>query len=273
MRESFFGQPDLEEHLIDIALDNITLDNMRKYKPKTKYKRHLFKKLNILFPSKKPADEDLGKKPQPFKFTICIEGNIGSGKSRLLNYFSSNPSIVTIPEPIEKWCNESNINFLKEMYENPTNNSFEFQLLAQLDLFKMHGKPTPATAKIKMQERSLQSQFSVFIPQMREDGYLTDKQTTLLNAYYNYLERHEDLSIDMYIFIKTSPENCLRRIKTRNRSGEENITLELLKKLDSHYNNWLETTEIASKTIIINGDVDPSEMSTQYQILEFSINR
>ena len=36
-------------------------------------------------------------------FVVSVEGNIGSGKSTMINYFKNFNDIQIHPEPIEKW--------------------------------------------------------------------------------------------------------------------------------------------------------------------------
>ena len=49
--------------------------------------------------SAKSEDKKDPKRP----FVVAIEGNIGSGKSTMINYFKNFNDIQIHPEPIEKW--------------------------------------------------------------------------------------------------------------------------------------------------------------------------
>ena len=44
-----------------------------------------------------------GKRDQKRPFVVSIEGNIGSGKSTMINYFKNFNDIQIHPEPVEKW--------------------------------------------------------------------------------------------------------------------------------------------------------------------------
>ena len=44
-----------------------------------------------------------GKGNQKRPFVVSIEGNIGSGKSTMINYFKNFEDIQIHPEPVEKW--------------------------------------------------------------------------------------------------------------------------------------------------------------------------
>ena len=43
------------------------------------------------------------KDPKRRPFVVAVEGNIGSGKSTMINYFKNFNDIQIHPEPIEKW--------------------------------------------------------------------------------------------------------------------------------------------------------------------------
>lgn len=45
-------------------------------------------------------------------FTVCVEGNIGSGKTTFLNHFKSYNNTVVLQEPVELWRDVSGVNLL-----------------------------------------------------------------------------------------------------------------------------------------------------------------
>ena len=44
---------------------------------------------------------------------------------------------------------------------------------------------------------------------------------------------------DVIVYLRTSPEIALTRIRKRNRQGEEDLSLDYLTKLHSYYDSWL----------------------------------
>ena len=52
-------------------------------------------------------------------FTVVIEGNIGSGKTTVLNYFNKFHEVEVLQEPVDKWRNVQGHNLLV------SNSSFE----------------------------------------------------------------------------------------------------------------------------------------------------
>ena len=80
----------------------------------------------------------------PRPYTILIEGNVGSGKSTTLKYFSERRSDVEIVyEPVSKWQNVSGVDLLQLMFDHPQRYSGTFQFysgktntnIQRIDLF------------------------------------------------------------------------------------------------------------------------------------------
>jgi deoxyadenosine/deoxycytidine kinase len=61
------------------------------------------------------------KKP----FVVSVEGNIGSGKSTMLQYYSELDDVQLHPEPVEKWQNLNGHNLLEKLYADPKRWSFQ----------------------------------------------------------------------------------------------------------------------------------------------------
>lgn len=59
------------------------------------------------------SPQKLYKKP----FTICIEGNIGSGKTTFLKHFEKFNNATILPEPVHLWRNVAGVNLLVSFSE------------------------------------------------------------------------------------------------------------------------------------------------------------
>ena len=65
-------------------------------------------------------------------FIVSIEGNIGSGKSTMLNYFDKFTDVELLAEPVKQWTDLKGHNLLHKLYEDPQRWSFQFQSYVQL---------------------------------------------------------------------------------------------------------------------------------------------
>ena len=73
------------------------------------------------------------------KKIISIEGNIGSGKSTLIDnlrkHFADNDRVVFIKEPVDEWDTIRDVSdntMLQLFYRNPKKYSFAFQMMAYI---------------------------------------------------------------------------------------------------------------------------------------------
>lgn len=196
---------------------------------------------------------------------IAIEGNIASGKSTVvenLNIFFQQQKIVckTFLEPILEWTNfgNQNINLLDEMYKNPYNNSFLFQLGAMLT--KCEQLKNISSEKIVLVERSIQAQEMVFIPLLNEKQYISNLENEILTRYKELLLSWQHLRPTIIIYLNVSPKIAKQRIILRNRLEEKDITLNYLERLGQKYDFWLKNIP---NVIEINAD-DVSNLNSEY---------
>ena len=85
----------------------------------------------------------------PFPRVIAFEGNIGVGKSTVINrlqkLFEDHPRVVVLPEPVEEWRERG---FLQDMYNGAiSKGEFQHMVLQSLTgqlLAAMMRTPTPA---------------------------------------------------------------------------------------------------------------------------------
>uniref|UniRef100_A0A1I8I1Y8 DNK domain-containing protein n=1 Tax=Macrostomum lignano TaxID=282301 RepID=A0A1I8I1Y8_9PLAT len=147
------------------------------------------------------------------KFTVSVEGNIGSGKSTMLEYFSSG-IVESIPEPIDKWCNLAGI-----------------------------CTGLSAHRPVKMLERSVYTARFCFMTNAVNQGLLNSAEMQVLDCYYRSLltgQWAEHLRVDLYVYLRCPPEICFNRVKLRNRSEESaGVTLSLLENLHQLHEQWL----------------------------------
>lgn len=106
-------------------------------------------------------------------------------------------------------------------------------------------------------ERSILTDFYTFAVELYESGFIDELEWKI---YINLLKEHikdavphfGDVNI-AFIYLKTDPEECMRRKSERNRAEESGVTLGYLKSLDSRLNNWLLKEKPGVRKIVIDG--------------------
>ena len=185
---------------------------------------------------------------------ISIEGNIGSGKSTLVEYLKSLGTYIFVDEPVNEWLtikDKDGSNALECFYKDKKENAFCFQILAYITRLKklMDKLKNNPDNVIIITERSIETDRNVFAKMLYEDGFLSSIEWETYNYWF---DTFKDVSkVDLIIYIKTSPEKCLERINKRNRVEENNIKLDYLEKCNKYHDDWLKI--LNENIIIING--------------------
>ena len=175
---------------------------------------------------------------QSKSYSVLIEGNIASGKSTIIKLLKDKlgDDAQVFVEPLNEWTNFCGENLLKQMYDDPKENSFLFQTFVQYTMTKIQF--IEVKNKIKITERSLLSERFVFIEAIRILENVSPIQYEVLVAWFNLLNAKIP-SVDEVIYLRTSPLVALGRLRGRNRSEEDSVDKEYLQLLHSLHENWL----------------------------------
>lgn len=176
---------------------------------------------------------------------ICIEGNIGCGKSTILESLKSLGYHV-VPEPIEEWAE-----WLSNFYSDRKRWSFSFQMKILSSFASEQGAP------VSILERSIMSSRFVFAQMLYSQGDMSEKEWELFRHYYDLVSWEPDA----IIYIKTTPEQCMERIRKRSRPSEEGITLDYLKKIDFYYTNLLRYCSKSVAVHSVDGSLDSAHVA------------
>ena len=193
---------------------------------------------------------------------ISIEGNIGSGKSRFLSFlkekYKANKDILFLNEPVDDWetiKDENGVTMLEKFYENPEKYSFSFQMMAYISRLSIMLKAIETGVKFIITERCLLTDKYIFAKMLFDDGKIEKVEFDIYNKWFNQFNKY---SISDLIYIQTTPEICLDRVKKRSRAGEDHIPLEYLKKCNTYHNNYIQDLKSNNNISIIinNGNID-----------------
>lgn len=160
---------------------------------------------------------------------ISISGNIGSGKSTVINSLRElySPDINVVPEPVSDWYP-----FLELFYKDQKKWAFSLQVQVA-NSFK-YPESSHIPAKFSVYERSAQESLDIFSSALKDDNLLTDKEYDIIKTITDKYCWKPNFTIH----INTDPHICLQRINKRNRSVENNISIDYLNKLHQKYLNF-----------------------------------
>ncbi|KAM8945921.1 thymidine kinase 2, mitochondrial [Pelodytes ibericus] len=197
---------------------------------------------------------------------ICVEGNIASGKTSCLEYFSDTENLEVLKEPVDKWRNIYNHNPLALMYQDPSRWGLTLQTYVQLTMLDMHTRPS--ISPLKMMERSIHSAKYIFVENLYKSGKMPEVDYVVLTEWFEWIRKNIDLSVDLIVYLKTSPETCYERLKKRCREEEKVIPLEYLNAIHGLYEEWLikrTSFPVPAPVLVIDADKNQEEMIQHYE--------
>ncbi|XP_047354048.1 deoxynucleoside kinase-like isoform X2 [Vespa velutina] len=198
-------------------------------------------------------------------FTICVEGNIGCGKTTFLNHFKSYDNTVVLQEPVELWRDVAGVNLLELMYKDPKRYAFIFQSNVQLTMLQLHTYKTQLPYKVM--ERSVYSA-RLFIENMKRNKILQDVEVVVLEEWFDWYTKNVNIETDLIIYLRTSPEIVYQRMRIRARKEENLVSLEYLKRIHEIHDEWLlyqSLFSLPAPVIILDGNKSIEEMVVEFE--------
>jgi deoxyadenosine/deoxycytidine kinase len=211
----------------------------------------------------------MSKKP----VIISIEGNIGSGKTTILENLEKSlehdPSILFLREPLDVWesvkDSKTGENILQKFYANPEKYAFAFQVMAyatRLSMVRDAIKIGDGQYRAIVLERSLAADKRIFAKMLYDDGKIDDVCYQIYHKFYK--EFSDEVGLDGIVYIDADAEICKQRVEKRSRQGEDGIALEYLQKCKKYHDEWMSDEPLALR-IKTNQNVsyDPVDSTDQ----------
>ena len=162
---------------------------------------------------------------------IVVAGNIGAGKSTLVQILSERLGFKPFFEPV------NDNPYLEDFYRNMEAWSFHSQLYFLTRRLRIHKQLLDADGSV-VQDRSVYEDAEVFARNL----YLQEDMSTRDYGVYQDLYR---ILIDLLpppnlvVYLRTSVDTLLERINTRGRGFEAGISRSYLERLNVLYEEWI----------------------------------
>lgn len=190
-----------------------------------------------------------------------IEGNIGAGKSSLLDFVrrelalqqtqdgaSTSPRVVFMQEPVDLWetvkDSVTGETILSKFYRDPATYAFPFQVMAytsRLAAFQRVVAEHPDCDWIVC-ERSLDADRHIFAKMLSDDHQIDEVMFRVYMMLYENTAHAFPVNVAFYL--DADPATCLRRIERRARPGEAQISLDYLAKCKEYHDRWMGDLEL-----------------------------
>ena len=147
-----------------------------------------------------------------------IEGTLASGKTTLINRINKhfkNSTVNAYKEPDDVWRSSS---ILQDFYDSPKQKALQFQAFLAATFVIRDLRVREANQCIFLLERSLFSASEVFLPLLLDYKYTSLEEFLFLKEINDgFIEKC--LKPDFYIYLNTSIETCMYRLRNRKTPG------------------------------------------------------
>jgi len=176
---------------------------------------------------------------------LVLAGNIGAGKSTLVELLSQRLGFTPYYEPVAENP------FLQDFYKDMRRWAFHSQVFFLTHRVRSHRALMDDRQSV-VQDRSLYEDAEVFARNLHERGDMSDRD------WDTYLELYRTLcgllpAPDLIIYLRAGVPTLRSRIAKRGRDFEAGISDEYLASLNRLYESWIESFELAP-VLVVPGD-------------------
>jgi len=179
---------------------------------------------------------------------IAIAGNIGVGKSTLVEFLSRTYGISPYYEPSE------DNPYLPDFYADMKRWSFHSQLYFLSNKFRIHQQLDRMPGLVVL-DRTIFEDAEILATALHDMQHMDDRDwQTYTNFYRSILEAIKPP--DLMIYLRCSMRTLRKRIKLRGRAMEQDFPLAYLKRLDRLYEAWIKSYELSEVLVLDTDNLD-----------------
>ena len=193
---------------------------------------------NLAFP--------LQKIPLEYFNYIAIEGNIGAGKTTLVNKIAEDFNAKTV---LERFADNP---FLPKFYEDQNRYAFPLEMSFLADRFQ---QISDDLAQFDLFKDFILADYHIFKSLIFAKVTLSEDEYRLYRKLFEIIYR-EMPKPDLYIYLYQNTDRLLENIKYRGRSYEQEIPAEYLEKINKGYLDYIKSQNDLNILIIDVSDRD-----------------
>src|SRR5258706_4252964 len=173
----------------------------------------------------------------------AVSGNIGSGKTTLVEKLASHYGRVPLFESVDQNP------YLEDLYKDMTRWAFHLQIYFLNSRF-IQIREIRDSKKTIIQDRSIYEDAHIFAANLHTSGHISDRD------YQSYVDLFTSMidfvqPPDLLIYLKADIPKLVQQIQKRGRNFEFAMRLEYLNNLNEHYEKWINSYK-QSKLLIID---------------------
>lgn len=179
---------------------------------------------------------------------LAVAGNIGSGKSTLVQFLAAQYGFTPFYEP-----NDENP-YLADFYRDMQSWAFHSQIFFLTHKFRLHLELENQQGPVVL-DRTIYEDAEIFAKGLHETGKISDRDFAVYKSLYESMCRSLRPP-DLMIYLRC-PINALRkRISARGRQMEKEIPTTYLTGLQKKYDEWIKRYNHSEVITIETGKID-----------------
>jgi deoxyadenosine/deoxycytidine kinase len=180
--------------------------------------------------------------------SIAVAGNIGAGKSTLVEFLERHYGIVAFYEP-----NEENP-YLEDFYRDMRGFAFHSQLYFLASKFRLH-QAFERQAGVVALDRTIFEDAEVFATALYQMQKISKRDwATYRSLYEGILQAIRPP--DLLIYLRCSIPMLRRRIRLRGRAMEQGMSLAYVRRLQGLYDDWIARYRLSDVLVLETDRLD-----------------
>ena len=193
--------------------------------------------------------------------SIAIAGNMGTGKSTLVEFLARTYGISPFYEP-----NDHNP-YLPSFYEDMQRWAFHSQIYFLSSKFRLHQELDRMDGVVAL-DRTIFEDAEIFATALHNMKRMDDRDwTTYWDFYQTILQAIKPP--DLMIYLRCSMRTLRKRIRLRGRQMEQDVPLAYLKRLDKLYEAWIDNYSMSEVLVLETDKLDyANDLMHQLDVME-----
>lgn len=182
------------------------------------------------------------------KRTIAIAGNMGSGKSTLVEFLSRTYNVAPFYEP-----NDENP-YLADFYGDMQRWAFQSQLYFLSNKFRLHQELDRQEGVVAL-DRTIFEDAEIFATALYQMRKISKRDWATYQGFYAAI-LEAIRPPDLMIYLRCSMRTLRQRIRLRGRVMEQDVPLAYLKRLDRLYEGWIANYRMSDVLVLETDRLD-----------------
>ena len=182
------------------------------------------------------------------KRSIAIAGNMGAGKSTLVDFLARTYGVVPFYEP-----NDENP-YLSDFYRDMKGWAFQSQLYFLANKFRLHQELDRQPGVVAL-DRTIFEDAEVFATALHQMRKISKRDWQTYQSFYSAI-LDAIRPPDLMIYLRCSMRTLRQRIRLRGRAMERDVPLSYLKRLERLYESWIDSWTLSEVLVLETDKLD-----------------